>query len=116
MPTAAAAESDPVLSDPSFASASPATVRAALIPEDAARFDRRWREVMAAATESFDLTEVHRVLAAWRRVALLTHMHGPDGYREILARAEQRLRTGEVPTGGMTMDQVKAMIAERLSS
>jgi Family of unknown function (DUF6247) len=41
-----------------------------LIPEHVAEFDRQWREVMAAATESPDLTEVHRTLEAWRRVAV----------------------------------------------
>ncbi|MDT7620536.1 MAG: hypothetical protein QOF99_1437 [Pseudonocardiales bacterium] len=45
--------------------ASPARVRAALIPEDVAEFDRR--AVMAAATESLDLAEVHRTLESWRR-------------------------------------------------
>ncbi|WP_445187664.1 DUF6247 family protein [Pseudonocardia sp. Cha107L01] len=45
-----------------------------------------WCEVMAAATESLDLTEVHRTLEAWRRVAWLTSARGHDGYRRLLAR------------------------------
>ncbi|MGH3823345.1 MAG: DUF6247 family protein, partial [Pseudonocardiaceae bacterium] len=38
-------------SGPSFCDATPAEVRAALIPEEAAEFDQQWREVMATATE-----------------------------------------------------------------
>jgi uncharacterized protein DUF6247 len=34
--------------------ATPAEVRAALIPEEAAGFDQQWREVMARATETLD--------------------------------------------------------------
>ena len=41
-----------------FVDASPAEVRAALIPEEAAEFDQQWREVMARATETLDLSEV----------------------------------------------------------
>lgn len=44
---------------------------------------------------------------------LVRHL-GPDGHRELMARAEERLRTGAEPTGGMTGEQVKAMIAQRL--
>jgi len=99
---------------PPFEDASPARVRAALIPEDVAEFDRQWREAMAAATETLDLTAVHQTLESWRRIAWLTTANGPDGYRRILVRAEQTLRTGELPPGSVPLDQVKALIAERL--
>ncbi|MGH3900632.1 MAG: DUF6247 family protein [Pseudonocardiaceae bacterium] len=71
--TAAAATGPPpsTVGSP-FADASPAQVRAALIPEDVTEFDRQWRAVMAAATETLDLTAVHRALDSWRRVAWLT--------------------------------------------
>ena len=49
--------------------APPAVVRAALVPEDAERFDVQWRAAMAAATNSLDLGPVHRLLESWRRVA-----------------------------------------------
>jgi hypothetical protein len=111
---ASAREPEPRQVRPPFADASPAEVRAALIPEDAVKFDRQWRAVMAAATETLDLTEVHDILDSWRRVAWLTQANGAEGYRELLARAEHRLRTGEMPAGGMTIEEVKAMIAERL--
>jgi hypothetical protein len=45
-------------SEVSFSDATPAEVRAALVPEEAAEFDQQWREVMAAATEALDLSEV----------------------------------------------------------
>lgn len=46
--------------------------------------------------------------------AMLVRHLGQDGYRELTARAEERLRTGAEPTGGMSGDQMKAMIAQRL--
>lgn len=69
--TAAAAHPPPGQGPP-FADASPAQVRAALIPEEAAEFERQWREVITRATESLDLTEVFATLDSWRRVAWLT--------------------------------------------
>jgi hypothetical protein len=41
-------------------------------PEDAAEFDRQWRAVMVKATETLDLSDVHRTLTAWCRIAWLT--------------------------------------------
>ncbi len=45
-----------------FADTSPAEVRAALIPEEAAEFGQQWREVMARATETLDLSEALETL------------------------------------------------------
>ena len=59
-----------------FADASPAVLRAALTPEDAAVFDLQWRDAMATAVERLDLTGVHAVLDAWRPVAWLTSARG----------------------------------------
>ena len=56
MTTAAASGPEPGRGRPPFADASPAQVRAALIPEDLAEFDRQWRSAMATATETLDLT------------------------------------------------------------
>ena len=41
--------------------APPAVVRAALVPEDAERFDEQWRAAMAAATNSLDLGPVQAI-------------------------------------------------------
>lgn len=93
---------------PPFVDASPAQVRAALVPEDVAEFDRQWRAVMATATETLDLTGVHQTLETWRRVAWLTTTHGPEGYRRLLTTAEQRARTGERAPGAVPWRQLHA--------
>jgi Family of unknown function (DUF6247) len=104
----ATADSAPAPARPPFADASPALVRAALQPEDAAEFDRQWREVMGRATRELDLTEVHRTLDNWRRVAWVTTATGPERYRAVLASAEERLRTGERHPQAMPWSQLKA--------
>jgi hypothetical protein len=112
--TAAAVPSEPTSGRPPFADASPTQVRAALVPEDVVEFDRQWCEAMATATESLDLSGVHRALESWRRIAWLTSAHGHDGYRQLLARVEERGRTGARELGSVSLDRVKALIAERL--
>jgi Family of unknown function (DUF6247) len=84
-------------SRPSFSDATPAEVRAALIPEEAAEFDQQWREVMAAATESLDLSEVLATLESWRRVARLTVVAGPEAHRTMYRRAAARLAGEDIP-------------------
>jgi hypothetical protein len=81
----------------SFADASPAAVRAALIPEEAAEFDQQWRETMARATETLDLSEVLETLDSWRRVARLTAAAGADAHRAMYRRAAARLTGDDVP-------------------
>lgn len=91
-----------------FADASPAQVRAALTPEDAAEFDRQWRDVMARATEELDLTEVLNTLASWGRVAWVTTSIGSERYQAALASAEHRLQTGERHPGAVPWIQLRA--------
>jgi len=104
----AAAEHESSGARPPFADASPARVRAALIPEEAAEFDRQWAEVMARATRELDLTEVLETLEAWRRVAWITTANGPERHRSMLASAEERMRTGERHVGAVPWEQLKA--------
>jgi hypothetical protein len=107
--TAAAPDSTwPKPTRPPAADASPAGIRAALTPEDAAEFDQQWRAVMATATEALDLTEVMATLDSWRCVARLTSSLGPDDYRRLLDHAEHTLRTGQHPTGAVPWRQVAA--------
>src|SRR3954454_21962013 len=82
MSAAAAEEPAPHGAVP-FADASPSEVRAALIPEDAARFEQQWREALSRAADSLDLTEVQDVLTRWRRTAWLTTARGHAGYRRL---------------------------------
>jgi uncharacterized protein DUF6247 len=104
----ATADSAPAPDRPPFADASPAQVRAALLPEDAAEFDRQWQDVMARATRELDLTEVHRTLDTWRRVAWVTTATGHERYRAVLTSAEERLRTGERHPRAMAWNHLKA--------
>jgi hypothetical protein len=69
-------------------------VRAALIPEEAAEFDQQWREVMARATETLDLSEVLETLESWRRVARLTAAAGANAHRAMYRQAAAKL-TGD---------------------
>lgn len=82
-------------------------MRAALLPEDAARFDRQWQDAMARATRDLDLTEVHRTLDDWRRVAWVTTTTGADRYRTVLADADRRLRTGDRHPGAVPWTQLE---------
>jgi hypothetical protein len=91
-------------------------VRAALIEQDAADFDRQWREAKTRAMDSLDLAEVTEVLASWRRVARATASMGAEGYREMLARTERTLRTGErAPSRPSGRDQGPARSVEPVS-
>lgn len=95
--TACAAGPPPEPHRPLFVDASPAQVRAALIPEEATEFDHQWREVMARATDTLDLTEVLEVLESWRRVAWLTTANGPDAHRRMYRRAAAKLDADDIP-------------------
>ncbi len=96
--------------------APPTVVRAALSPEDVLRFDEQWREVVAAATESYDLGAVHHLLDHWRQIARLTVGLGQDGYRRMLVQAERTARTGEMPTNPVPVEEVRIRLAARISA
>ncbi len=81
----------------SFSDAAPAEVRAALVLEEAAEFDQQWREVMAAATEALDLSEMLATLEFWRRVARLTPATGPEAHRVMYRRAAALLAGEDIP-------------------
>lgn len=92
-----------------FADASPAEVRAALISEEAAEFDRQWRQVMARATERLDLSEVLETLESWRRVARLTVAAGAEAHRAMYRRAAVKL-TGEHIASDEPLSRTKARL------
>ncbi|HEV3362202.1 MAG TPA: DUF6247 family protein [Pseudonocardiaceae bacterium] len=97
-----------------FAEMSPADIRAGLVPEEQLEFDQAWRAACLQAAETMDLTIVRSTLEIYGRHAVLVKNRGVDGYRELMARVEERLRTGAEPTGGMSADEVRALIQERL--
>jgi hypothetical protein len=97
-----------------FKDASPREVKAALVPEERTDFDRQWRTALSDAGETLELADMFRVLDSWRRRAMITTQLGHHGYRTMLARAEERLRTGEAPADSVPLDEIKELIAERL--
>jgi Family of unknown function (DUF6247) len=112
--TAAAVTPDP--GDHGLASASPAALRAVLLPEDVDRFDGEWQAAMATATESLELGAVQAFLRRWRLIARLTVGLGHDGYRRMLAEAEQRTRSGELPVDAVPIDEVRLKLAARIAA
>jgi hypothetical protein len=111
-----AAAVSPESGDHGLASASPAVLRAALRPEDVDRFDGEWRAAMSTATESLDLGGVQAFLRRWRLVARLTVGLGHDGYRRMLAEAEQRVGSGELPDDTVPVDEVRLKLAARIAA
>lgn len=94
---------------PSFADATPAQVRAALIPEEAAEFEQRWREAMAEAAKSLDLAGVFDLLDEWRLIARHTAARGADEHRALYRRAAEKLTGAELPPD-MPLHEVKALL------
>lgn len=72
---------------------SPREIRAALVGEEAGNFDREYRQAMADAAESLDLSGVLAMLERWRRVAWSIR-DDPDAHRRMLENAD-RLSSGE---------------------
>lgn len=92
---------------------SPAEIRASLLPEEAGAFDRDYREALKTAAETLSLDELHTTLQHWRRIALMTQTN-PAAHRRMLAQANETLRTGQLPPGTASVDEVKTLIKERL--
>lgn len=67
-----------------FAEASPAEVRAAVPPEDAAAFDAEWREM-------------NEMLDGWRRTAW-SFTHDPAAHRHMIDVAARLNRGEDIPT------------------
>lgn len=106
----AAAAGTPQPSRRPFADATPAQIGDALGDEEAAEFARQWRDALDRAKDRLDLSEVHEVLEAWRRIAWLTCELGPQGYRHMLAGAEERARAGERPAGSLPWSRLRATL------
>jgi Family of unknown function (DUF6247) len=85
---------------------SPREIRAALIGEEVGHFDREYRQVMADAAESLDLSGVLAMLERWRRVAWSSS--DPDAHRAMLDNAA-RLSAGE-GVATVPWEQVKARL------
>lgn len=110
-----AAAANPSRPDPGpvlFAPAVPRAIRDALIDSERDEFEQRYREAMAEAAHTLDLTEVLHVLDAWQEIARKTQQHGVETHRRMLERVARLQRGDEVPT--VPAEDVTALIARRL--
>jgi len=91
----------------------PAAIRDALIEEERVEFERAYRQALAEAAETLDLTRVLDVLRAYHRIAWLTQRQGPVAHRRMLDKAAEILRTGRNPDA-VPIEDVQALINQRL--
>ncbi|MGH3811219.1 MAG: DUF6247 family protein [Pseudonocardiaceae bacterium] len=91
----------------------PAAIRDALIDEERAEFERAYRQALAEAAETLDLTRVLDVLRTYHRIAWLTQQQGPEAHRRMLDKAAEILRTRKNPDA-VPIEDVRAMINQRL--
>jgi hypothetical protein len=91
----------------SVSASTPREIRAALTGEEIGHFDREYRQAMADAAESLDLSGVLAMLERWQRVAWSTR-DDPDAHRRMLETAA-RLNAGEDVTT-VPWEQVKARL------
>ena len=93
--------------------ATPQAIRAALIGDERAEFDRDYRAALSEAASTLDLTGVLNVLRNWRHVAWITQRHGADAHRRMLDAASRLMAGHDVPT--VPGHVVKAEINSRLA-
>jgi hypothetical protein len=90
-----------------FSASTPRDIRAALRGEEIGHFDREYRQAMADAADSLDLSGVLAMLERWRRVAWSTEVD-PDAHSKML-ESVTRLNAGEdFPT--VPWEQVKTRL------
>jgi len=90
MPSPSASDHDQPVS-----ASTPRDIRAALVGEEVAHFDREYRRAMADAAESLDLSGVVSMLKRWQRIAWSTQ-DDPDAHRHMLACADKLNAGGDV--------------------
>lgn len=76
--------------------AAPQTIRAGLLPEEAGDFDREFRQAMAHATETLDLTDVLALLHRWQRVARSSQ--DERAHARMLKHADRLTAGDDIPT------------------
>lgn len=91
----------------------PAAIRDALIDEERAEFERAYRDALAKAAETLDLTRVLDVLRNYHRIAWLTQQQGTEAHRRMLDKAAEILCTGQNPDA-VSIEDVKALLSKRL--
>lgn len=96
-----------------FAEATPAQVRAALLPEEVEIFDREWQAALAEAAETHELTGVFETLDSWRLIAWSTQ-DNPAAHRRMLRTADNA--AAGIPGPTVPLGEIKALIRERLGT
>lgn len=76
---------------------SPRSIWEAVLEEERPGFERQFREAMAVAAETLDLSEVEALLRAWQRIAELTERDGRENRRRILAKGVRVWRNRDQP-------------------
>jgi hypothetical protein len=92
-----------------FAEATPAEIRAALLPEEQPIFDREYGNALDVARSSLLLHELNNTLEVWRRIAWTTQ-EDPAAHRRMLDQVEHAVRTGEKPPGTVPWTELKARL------
>jgi hypothetical protein len=77
--------------------ASPAAIRAGLLPEDRDRFDAALDMALREVRTSLDLTDLFTMLERWRRLAVV--QSDPAAFARLARRAAEKL-TGSAPPEG----------------
>lgn len=91
----------------------PAAIRDALIDEERVEFERAYRQALAEAAETLDLTRVLDVLRTYHRIARLTQQQGPEAHRRMLDKAAEILRIRQNPDA-VPIEDVRVLINQRL--
>lgn len=94
--------------------ADPKAIRACLTPRVAAEFDAEWDIVLERAKLARDLAPIHDLLNKWRHFAY-AELKDPGSYFRLIATAEHRLATGEIPAGSVSGEEIKARLRERMA-
>jgi Family of unknown function (DUF6247) len=97
-----------------YADASPAELRDAILPEDVESFDEQFQAALDTAAHTRRLDKLEAFLEQWRRIARSANHRGHNHWRQVLARADHTLHTGDVPTGAASEEQMAELIAARL--
>lgn len=90
-------DEQPRTGDPLLPGASPAAIRAGLVPGDQLAFDADYTQALSTARDQLDLSELLQCLEHWRRRALL--QRDPDEFAALVRRASERLTGRPVPDG-----------------
>jgi hypothetical protein len=77
--------------------ATPHAIRSALVGDEVGDFDREYRQALAEAAETLDLSGVLDMLRRWQRVAW-SAQDDPEAHRRMLERADQLAAGQDIAT------------------